>query len=307
MNRREALFTLTGGLLLPPLSLSAESDSSAGPRSPHIATNTYPWRTFAERDQTPYARHTDTLLAKISSTGLKGYEPIIDSPTELQGLAARLTRHGLEMRSIYVNSILHDPSLSEQSIEGVLAICNELQAFDTQIVVTNPSPIRWGGPEDKNDSQLRHQAQALDALGAQLRKFGLTLAYHNHDAELREGAREFHHMLTATSPENVKFCLDSHWIFRGCGDSQVALFDAIEHYQDRIVELHLRQSSKGIWTESFGMKGDIDYHRLFRILAQANIQPHLVLEQAVERDSTQNLSATKAHKQGRDNLLRAIT
>jgi len=48
----------------------------------------------------------------------------------------------------------------------------------------------------------------------------------NRDAELRQGGREFHHMLTATNPDDVKLCLDAHWIYRGCGDSQVAVFDA---------------------------------------------------------------------------------
>jgi len=33
-------------------------------------------------------------------------------------------------------------------------------------------------------------------------------------------------MLTATNPDDVKLCLDAHWIYRGCGDSQVAVFDA---------------------------------------------------------------------------------
>ena len=36
-------------------------------------------------------------------------------------------------------------------------------------------------------------------------------------------------MLTATAAANVKFCLDAHWVFRGCGDSQVAVSDAVEH------------------------------------------------------------------------------
>ena len=85
----------------------------------------------------------------------------------------------------------------------------------------------------------------------------MVLAYHNHDAEMREGAREFHHMLTGTDPANVKLCLDAHWIYRGSGNSQVALFDIVEIYVDRIVELHLRQSHDGIWSEVFG-EGDIN-------------------------------------------------
>ncbi len=49
----------------------------------------------------------------------------------------------------------------------------------------------------------------------------------------------------------------------GCGDLQVGLFDTVERYHERIVELHLRQSTGGVWTEALHMVGDIDYRRLF--------------------------------------------
>lgn len=126
----------------------------------------------------------------------------------------------------------------------------------------------------------------------------MTLAYHNLYVELRHGAREFHHMLTATDPDCVKFCLDAHWVFRGCGNSQVALFDALSHYADRVVELHLRQSEKGIWTEAFSSKGDIDYDRLSGFLKKKGIRPHLVLEQAVEGETPKTINAVEAHKKG---------
>jgi inosose dehydratase len=116
------------------------------------------------------------------------------------------------------------------------------------------------------------------------------------------GGREFHHMLTATNPENVKLCFDAHWVFRGCGDSEVAVFDSLEHYHDRIVELHLRQSNSGFWTEAFAASGDIDYARMFSFLAERQIRPHLVLEQAVEAESPNQLTVVEAHRQGRENL-----
>ena len=113
-------------------------------------------------------------------------------------------------------------------------------------------------------------------------------------------------MLTATDPANVKFCLDAHRIYRGCGNSQIALFDAVQHYRDRIVELHLRQSTNGIWSESFRMDGDIDYRRLFRILEKAHLQPHLVLEQAVEAESPRHLGVVEAHRHGHAELVQTI-
>jgi len=57
----------------------------------------------------------------------------------------------------------------------------------------------WGGPEDKHGSQLKTQAAALDRLGSVLRPLGFTLAYHNHDIELRKSAHKFHRRMLATA------------------------------------------------------------------------------------------------------------
>jgi inosose dehydratase len=291
MNRRHFLA----------LSSAASTFAASASSSMHIATNTYPWGTFARRDSQTFKPHTDDALAAIASCGLQGYEPAINSPAEFDGLGGRLKSHGLEMRSLYVNSTLHEDSQAAASIGSVLAIAQRAAELGCQIIVTNPSPLKWGGSESKTDAQLITQAKALDQLGGKLRKLGIALAYHNHDMELRNGAREFHHMLTATSPENVKFCLDAHWVFRGCGDSQVALFDALEIYGSRIIELHLRQSTAGVWTEVFTGAGDIDYARLASWLREHSLKPHLVLEQAVENGSPHTMDAVKAHQQSVEN------
>ncbi len=310
LNRRSCL-RLTAALAASRLAvaplggLKSAAASIWGAENP-IATNTYPWSTFARRKGHELTLHTDELLSQVASAGMDGYEPIIENAGEFEGLSERLNAHGLKMKSLYVNSTLHDPARADQSVAQVLRVADAAKQVGTEIIVTNPSPIRWGGPEDKSDDELRFQAKTLDALGEQLADRGLVLAYHNHDAELRQGGREFHHMLTATDPENVKLCFDAHWIYRGCGDSEVAVFDALQHYHPRIVELHLRQSTTGIWREAFAPKGDIDYIRLFHYLADRKIRPHLVLEQAVEAESPEELGVVEAHRLGRANLSHAL-
>ena len=304
-SRREALTTISALTLFSAGNKRSHATESRGDSAPVIATNTYPWLTFARRANRAFKLHTSELLASIAATGINGYEPIIEQPDEFHGLGPRLKQHGLTMQSIYVNSVLHDATKVDASIAHALAIADAAVKLGVKMIVTNPSPIRWGGTEDKNDQQLRLQAKSLDRLGEELRQRTLTLAYHNHDAELRQGGREFHHMLTSTDPRNVKFCLDAHWIYRGCGNSQVALFDALSHYHERIVELHLRQSVDGVWTESFAMKGDIDYQRLLESLTDNGIVPHLVLEQAVESTSPKTLTVVDAHRLGNANLRKA--
>jgi inosose dehydratase len=227
----------------------------------HVACNQYSWSVFYQREGKDFNQSLEAGLAEVAASGLDGFEPGVGGLEQLEPLLPLLKKHGLQMRSLYVNSTLHEPDQVDKSMTAVLAAAGKVKAIGTQIIVTNPSPVRWGGPENKTDEQLQTQARALDNLGAKLRQMGLTLAYHNHDIELRNAAREFHHMLVGTDPANVTLCLDAHWVYRGAGNSQVALFDVLKLYGPRVTELHLRQSQKGVWTEVFG-PGDLDYPRL---------------------------------------------
>jgi inosose dehydratase len=263
----------------------------------HIATNQYPWLTFFGRDKRSWDRDLTGSVADVARAGLLGLEPIATSVEQIKTLAPILKKHDLQMRSLYVNSTLHERKTAAESIRQVLSIADAARPIGCTILVTNPSPIRWGGPESKSDEQLKIQAENLDKLGAELRKREQVLAYHNHDAELRHAAREFHHMMLGTNPRNVSLCLDAHWVFRGAGDSQVALFDVVKLYGKRIVELHLRQSHKGVWTEVFG-EGDIDHQKLVAMLVERAVKPHLVLEQAVEARTPKTMDAVAAHPKG---------
>ncbi len=283
---------------------STEKRKSMPSSQPLLATNVYPWFTFYRREGRDLEAELETFVKEVKQSGADSLEPILNTPEKTHRLADVLTEHGIAMVSAYVNSALHEPEEVETSIDTVLELARIAQArMGTEIIVTNPNPIRWGGPENKSDEQIKFQAESLNRLGEALSREGLVLAYHNHDPELRLAAREFHHMLVATDPHHVKFCLDSHWIYRGAGDSQVALFDVIKLYGDRIAELHVRQSRNGVWTETLG-EGDIDYPLLVDTLVKMGIHPLVTVEQAVEEGSpnTQDSLAahTASHRRARD-------
>jgi len=261
----------------------------------HLACNQYPWTIFYRRDNRDFNKELDAGLGELAGCNLDGYEPLANNPQEIERLAPLLKNHGLKMRSLYVNSTLHERGKADESIESVVAIARKAKEIGTKIIVTNPSPIRWGGPENKDDAQLKVQAAALEKLGRKLKEMELVLSYHNHDIELRNAAREFHHMMVGTDPAYVTLCLDAHWVYRGAGNSAVALFDVLKLYGPRITELHLRQSKNNIWTEAFG-EGDIDYPAIAEYLIEINVKPHLVLEQAVETGSPMTMSTVEAFK-----------
>jgi inosose dehydratase len=262
----------------------------------HIACNQYSWEVFYAREKKDFNASLDTGLAEVAASGFNGFEPGVAGLDQVDRLLPLLKKQGLQMRSLYVNSTLHEPAAVDQGVTEVLAAAGKAKAVGTQMIVTNPSPIRWGGPENKTDEQLKTQAEALNMLGEKLRQMGLTLAYHNHDIELRQAAREFHHMMVGTDPRKVTLCLDAHWVYRGSGNSQVALFDILKLYGPRVTELHLRQSRDGVWTEVFG-PGDIDYPRLAEHLLQIGVKPLLVLEQAIEDGSPHTARPVEAFKE----------
>ncbi len=260
-----------------------------------IACNQYPWTVYYQLAGRNFDASLGTVLHDVARSGINGYEPLGTSPAQIDQLGPLLKENGLAMKSLYVNSVLHKVDEADGSIKQVLEIAAKAKTLGTTIIVTNPSPIRWGGPENKTDDQLRVQAVALERLGRQLNAMGMQLAYHNHDMEMRNAAREFHHMMVGTDPKLVTLCLDAHWVYRGSGNSSVALFDIIDLYGTRVTELHLRQSVNQVWTEAFG-DGDIDYRAVAKRLLTIGVRPHLVLEQALEQGSTRTLDPVEAHR-----------
>jgi inosose dehydratase len=260
-----------------------------------LACSQYSWDVYYQREGKTLGERWDAALGEMAAVGITGLEPLVESPADLERLGPLVRQHGLEVRSAYVNTVLHEPAQVEKSVAGVLAIARAALPLGTTILVTNPSPVRWGGPENKTDAQLEGQARALDRLGRELAGLGVRLAYHNHDAELRLAARELHHMLAGTDPRHVHFCLDAHWVYRGAGESQVALFDVVRLYGSRIVEVHVRQSRAGVWSEALG-EGDIDYPRLVEALVALKVAPQIVLEQAVENGTPHTMDVVAAHR-----------
>jgi inosose dehydratase len=289
--------TFLGSLASIPLgsALLAFESADPAPRLP-ISCNSYDWLTFYWRSGKSWGDNPAADFAELSKTGLQAYEPGVSSREEVRNMIPFLRQHGIQMPSIYVGSVLHREDEAEKSIQEMLAIAEEARPFGLRILVTNPNPIQWGSPILKSEQELILQTQYMEKLGAALREKGITLAYHTHDAEMMAGAREFHHMLQNTSARNVSFCFDVHWVYRGCQNSQIAVFDVLKMYGHRIAELHLRQSAGGVWSETFG-EGDIDYRRFAAELARMKIRPHLVIEQCVEDKTPNTLDAVRAHQE----------
>jgi inosose dehydratase len=271
--------------------LAAAARAGAAGEPLHLSSNSYSWHVYYQRERKNFGADLDAGLADVAKSGLNGYEPGIGGPGEIDRLAPLLRKHGLEMRSIYCGSVMHDPAQADKSIERIVAVAEKAKAVGTKIVVTNPNPIGKG----KTDEQLKTQAEALQKLGEKLSGMGLALAYHNHDPEMRQEGREFHSVMKGTDPKAVTLCLDAHWVWRGSGNSSKVLSEVVKLYGARVSELHIRQSVNGVWSETLG-EGDIDYPALVQGLTEARVKPLLVMEIAVEKGTPNTMDSVEAHK-----------
>ena len=124
---------------------AVERAAAAERRKLHLACNHYPWIVFYRRENRDFNASLDAGLGEVATSGMDGFEPIVNAPDEIDRLAPLLKKHSLEMRSLYVNSVLLDSAEAEKCIAQVLAIAEMAIGGGTLILVTNPSPIRWGG------------------------------------------------------------------------------------------------------------------------------------------------------------------
>lgn len=262
-----------------------------------VGTQSYTWyQAYQEAQGKPLAEHWDEVLAQVAQAGCQAFENTVDAiatPALAEAMGRLLAKHGLSMPSVYAGSRLHDEGW-EESVREVLERARLARQLGATVLVTNPQPL----PQDKTDAQLRLQARALDTLGRELRSLGLRLAFHNHSVEMRASAREFHHMLLGTDPAHVGLCLDTHWIYRGAGNSQVALEDIVQLYGARIASLHLRQSRSGVWTQTL-CDGDLDYGPLVASLRALRFDGPLIMEQAVEAGTPTGLPPVERERLSR--------
>ena len=262
-----------------------------------IGTQMYPWLQYYKAEGKDWKNHLPEILDQVKEAGLDAWEQSIDSESEADRLSVLLEYRDLEMVSIYAGNELHGDDFEEE-VQSILAQARLAKPLGVRYVVCNPKPISWTEPKGKNDEQLSRQVKALELLGEGLIEQGMQLSYHVHTPELSNGAREFHHMMLNVSPKAMGLCLETHWIYRGCGGSNHAVLDVMKLYGERINTTHLRQSQNRIWDETF-RDGDVDHREIFRRLRKLDYSGPLTLEMAIEEGTPNTMSHSEAHRRAK--------
>ena len=254
----------------------------------HVAISQFYMSTFYSRDGIDFT----TRLAAVKEFGADGVEPTAGSADWLEAFCPRLKDNGLECRSIYIDGNLHEESKAESEINRLLKIIETGRKFGAKLAIFNPA-----AKHGKTDAELECQCRNIDRLGEKAKALGARLLFHHHTTELEFGGREFHHLLCNTNPDFFGYCLEQLWSFRGCGHSQVALFDHVKLYGSKIEAVHLRQTRDAILCESFE-DGDMDNARLARELKKlpqsSESFPHLLIEQSPDATTEKTISAAES-------------
>jgi inosose dehydratase len=269
-----------------------------------IGTGEYPLYQWFGDEGKIYNDHLDEGLEMVRTSGLEVYEHTLPTAADVPKWKDLLAKHGLRMESAYRTLRLHENDW-QAVVAEVVADCAACTELGIRVLVTNPEPINWNDPVDKSDEQLKTQALAMETLGRSLTAIGWKLGFHMHTPELRAAARELHHMMLATDPKHVGMCLDAHWIYRGAGNSALALMDILKLYGDRVVSLHLRQSVNHIWSETL-RDGDVDYRAIARVLKNSGFDGPMILETAFDPETEKTMSHSDALRISAEYWLAAI-
>ncbi len=104
---------------------------------------------FYERDHRDFGSTLDTAFAEVARSGVNGFEPSMYSVQYAEKVGKLVKEHGLEMRSLYVNSDLYRAADVEKSIAQVLAIAQRAKAAGRGSSSPIPAPFAGAAPRTR--------------------------------------------------------------------------------------------------------------------------------------------------------------
>jgi inosose dehydratase len=247
---------------------------------PKLMLQPYVWTQQLKTEKVELKDGLERIFSASQRAGYKRMELINSflAPDLRERTASLVRRYDFDIPVVYHGGDFHDAESAERTIGQILTTADAAKDLHTGWINTNcnPKPKR----ERKTDAEVETEARSLNRLGEHLKERGMRLMLHNHDADMTEGAREWHAILRHTDPKLVWFCVDVHWVWRGKQDPMALLHDAGQ----RIASLHIRNSINGVWSESLG-NGDVDYTAVTKFLKQIKYKGLIAVELAYEKET----------------------
>lgn len=241
-----------------------------------LAVAVYVWTQQFAREKKTLAQGVEEMFPALVRAGYKRVELMASffAPGVRDRTIALLKQHKLELPIVYIGGAMHEPEAAAKTTQAALDLAALVKPLGARAIAINPLPKR----ERKTDEELRIQAEALDNLGARLRRRKMGLYLHQHAPEMQENAREWRYDLAHTNPKHLSLCLDVDWIKRG-GQDVMALMKVAA---PRLGSLHLRSMRGGVWDQEFA-DGDVDYREVAALLKKTGFTGVASVELAYEK------------------------
>ena len=162
----------------------------------------------------------------------------------------------------------------------------QAKILGSKFMITN-APREWHGSLDG----WKRAADLFNRLGAQTKKAGIALAYHNHHFEYKvfDGVMGYDQFLKSTDPGLVKMQMDIFWTTYA-GQDPLAYFDK---YPGRFPVWHIKDLKKGFPPSTDQVKGNpfteigagtINWKRIFGGARKAGLRYYFVEQDQSDRE-----------------------
>ena len=210
------------------------------------------------------AQDLDGTLKRIAALGYEEAETYGFDPAR-----PRLLRPaGQSVRAKAGRQQDHDAERALRSQSVRVGPMEELKRYVDRCIegarVLGQSYITWPllDPADRTIDKFKAVAERLNIIGAQIKKAGLQLAYHNHDFEFVEqnGQIGYDIILKETDPALVKLQIDLYWIAHG---SKLSPHEWFTRAPGRFVMWHVKDMHKVSRDYTELGNGSIDFTRIW--------------------------------------------
>ena len=241
--------------------------------------------------EAPY-RDLDGTLRTVAKIGYRTVESVGFMKRTAADFRAALDRTGLSCPSAHV-PLQADGSGGPTLAGDVGPLAADMHRLGVKYVVVPifPVPQRFGGPRQGEDGaqflsragkemtadDWRRIAAQLDEKGAALKREGLKLAYHNHNAEFaRHGSKTAYDLLLEnTHPDVVWFEMDVGWV-AAAGVDPIPLLRA---HRNRFRLMHVKDmKASTVPNNAFQMdpadvgSGSLDWKRILPVGYEAGVR-----------------------------------
>ena len=225
------------------------------------------------------ARDVEDTLTRVAAMGYQEVETYGFDPQAIgyygmsaKAFAERLRAHGMAAISGHYD-LNRYVTTSVDDLRRYVDRCIEGARVLGQTYITWP----FLDADSRSIETFKIVAGRLNIIGAQIKKAGLQLAYHNHDFEFIEhdGQIGYDIILKETDPALVKLQIDLYWIARA---SKLTPHDWFTRQPGRFVMWHVKDMHKTSRDYTEVGNGTIDFTRIWPDAALAGLQ-HFFVEQ----------------------------